>query len=559
MHRPLSARLFGLLLLLALLVASPAPGAGVDPVAKQYGLARLRHANLLADQTRVAERAGWLAARDTFLAIYRRHGRHELAANGLFMAGTLAHETFQRFGNPLDLGEAIICFKDLATLFPDHRLADDALYTLATIYEKDKAMPELAARTYAMLVKAYPAGDMVGPAGERLRRLEGGKTAGSKGALRVYAGTAKKRRAGGPAPDPARVRPVRAWSAGDYTRVVIETSAPVRYQEIVTPNLDPAGQLTIKLYASRLPPEQQCLLAVGDGLLRQVRCEQDDDDTVRLVLATERAVDYKIFNLTDPFRVVVDLTGRAPDPGPAKLFEGAPPSLAQQLGLGIRRVVLDPGHGGRHPGAVGLHGIMEKEVTLAVARKIVPYLRGKGFEVLLTREDDTFLPLEERTAIANTRAGDLFVSIHVNASPKAGVRGVETYFLDLARDEDAMRIAALENATSTHQLSDLQDLLLDLMRNSKLNESAKLAEAVQSSLVAGLGRQYAQVVDLGVKRAPFVVLIGARMPAILTEIAFLSNPQEAGRLRDGAYLDAVAQAIAEGVSSYAGELAVARH
>jgi N-acetylmuramoyl-L-alanine amidase len=277
-------------------------------------------------------------------------------------------------------------------------------------------------------------------------------------------------------------------------------------------------------------------------------------------LDTEPVADYKIFTLSDPVRVVIDVVGQngTVSVDRQKVFEGGPPSLAQQLGLGIRRIVLDAGHGGRDPGAVGLYGIKEKEVALTVAKAIAGHLQEKGgFETILTRDNDRFLALEERTAIANTRNGDLFVSIHVNASPRPAAQGIETYFLDLAQDEDAMRIAALENATSTRNLSELQDILLDLVQSSKVKESASLAGAIQTSMTRGLGQRYNDVEDLGVKRAPFIVLVGARMPAVLTEIAFLSNHQEARRLQSSEYLDAVAARIAAGIVQYAEDLALA--
>jgi N-acetylmuramoyl-L-alanine amidase len=226
-------------------------------------------------------------------------------------------------------------------------------------------------------------------------------------------------------------------------------------------------------------------------------------------------------------------------------------SLVRQLGLGIRRIVIDPGHGGKDPGTSSPRGLKEKDIVLKVARKVAGKLKASlGCEVVLTRDSDIFIPLEERTAIANSKEGDLFLSIHVNAAPQSTVHGIETYVLDLASNKDAMRLAALENATSARQLSDLQSILVDLLNNSKLHESVKLAEQVQEEMVSGLGRKYSHINDLGVKKAPFIVLIGAQMPAILTEIAFLSNPVEEKRLKSDQYLNQVADHISSGISQY---------
>ncbi len=224
-------------------------------------------------------------------------------------------------------------------------------------------------------------------------------------------------------------------------------------------------------------------------------------------------------------------------------------TLAQQLGLGVHRIVIDPGHGGNDPGAMAF-GLKEKNIVLDVAKRTAKVLTEKNYEVLLTRKDDSFLHLEERTAIANKENADLFLSIHVNAHPQESIKGVETFFLNLATNKEAMRVAARENATSTHNISELQGILVDLMQNAKINESSKLAGFVQTSLVSGLLENNYETKNLGVKQAPFYVLIGAEMPAILAEISFITNPVEAALLIDEKYLQAIAEQIAAGVISY---------
>jgi N-acetylmuramoyl-L-alanine amidase len=227
------------------------------------------------------------------------------------------------------------------------------------------------------------------------------------------------------------------------------------------------------------------------------------------------------------------------------------PSLAQQLNLGVRRIVIDPGHGGKDPGASAF-GLTEKDIVLGVAKKLAAKLKQEmGYEVILTRNDDTSLSLEERTAIANTNNADLFISLHLNAHPSAKIFGFETYYLNLSTDPEAIRVAALENATSTHQLSDLQTILSDIMKNTKIDESSRLAKQVQDTLTSGLtDRKYTQVKSLGVKQAPFYVLIGAEMPAILIELAFISNKIDAGHVKKESYQGALADEIAAGIQKY---------
>ncbi len=225
-------------------------------------------------------------------------------------------------------------------------------------------------------------------------------------------------------------------------------------------------------------------------------------------------------------------------------------SLAQQLNLGVRRIVLDPGHGGKDPGASAF-GLHEKDIVLQVAQELAEQLKKElGCEVILTRNNDSFISLEERTAIANTNGADLFISLHLNAHSSTKIYGFETYYLNLSTDPEAIRVAALENATSTHQLSDLQGILSDIMKNSKIDESSRLAKQVQDALVDGLSNQKYQVKSLGVKQAPFYVLIGAEMPAILIEMAFISNKTDAMQMKKGRYQGAVAAEIVHGVQKY---------
>jgi N-acetylmuramoyl-L-alanine amidase len=194
--------------------------------------------------------------------------------------------------------------------------------------------------------------------------------------------------------------------------------------------------------------------------------------------------------------------------------------------------------------------VLEKNVTLELSRRLAKKLRRKiGCEVLLTRDEDKFLSLEERTAIANTKRADIFISIHANAHPNKRVSGVETYFLNLATDNESIRVAARENATSAKNISDLEMILNDLMNNAKINESTALADQVQRAMVSHLNGRY-RVRDNGVKQAPFYVLLGAEMPCILVEIAFISNPKECKRLNTAAYQESVADAIAKGVENY---------
>ena len=221
----------------------------------------------------------------------------------------------------------------------------------------------------------------------------------------------------------------------------------------------------------------------------------------------------------------------------------------------IRRIVVDPGHGGHDSGAIGPNGIMEKDVVLAIGLRLRELFKDElGVDVVMTRSTDVFIPLEERTAIANKVGADLFVSVHANAAPNRSASGIETYYLNLAKTDKVAQLAAKENGTSLEKVSVLQAILFDLMANYKLNDSAHLADEVQKSLYKKIRSRHSDVKNLGVKQGPFYVLVGASMPSILVETAFLSNAAEESRLKDPAYQDMTANGILDGVRSYINSL-----
>lgn len=240
----------------------------------------------------------------------------------------------------------------------------------------------------------------------------------------------------------------------------------------------------------------------------------------------------------------------APVALPPSLTKGGDYSLARQLGLGVQRIVIDAGHGGHDPGAQG-NGIVEKDLVLDIALRLQTLLAEQpGVEVVLTRDTDVFIPLEERTAIANRAGADLFLSIHANASTRKEARGLETYYLNFASNPEAEAVAARENATSSQSMGHLPELVKAIALNNKLAESREFAGLVQTNMVRKLKQQNKTVRDLGVKQAPFVVLIGAAMPSVLAEISFLTNKTEASLLKQNAYKNRIAQALCDAVLKY---------
>jgi len=330
------------------------------------------------------------------------------------------------------------------------------------------------------------------------------------------------------------------------------------------------------------------ILFQGD-IVQRARIGRQPNNRTRVVFDLEGAGRYSVYSLYNPYRVVIDFERPQPAESPAmraattsdaetglgntasepaaaqvaptRTARGTPPvaatanasggfSLSRQLGLGISRVVIDPGHGGRDPGAQ-VRGLNEAELALDIAIRLERLLRKEpGVEVVLTRRTNTYVALEERTAIANNSHADLFLSIHVNATKNANVRGFETYFLNFAPNPEAEAVAARENAGSAGTMGNLNDIVEAITLNNKIDESRDFAAMIQVSMQDRLREADHSVRNLGVKQAPFMVLIGATMPSALAEVSFLSNRDEAALLRTQKYRQQIAEALLSGVMRY---------
>jgi N-acetylmuramoyl-L-alanine amidase len=371
---------------------------------------------------------------------------------------------------------------------------------------------------------------------------------------------------------PAGLDDVKSISVSDepaVTRVVIELSAKAAFETHALAN---PQRLYIDVDGTWLEAKVGAPQPGGVGSpLRVARGGQNTLTRSRIVLElTRAAVTPKVYTLEQPFRIVAELpkparasepvTAPAPKvdvaaagprsapPAPAPVV--APPQQPDWDQRAVRRIVLDAGHGGKDPGALGAEKLREANVVLAIARELRRELVLRGFEVVMTRDGDVFLPLGERTDVANQRDADLFLSIHANAAKSRKLAGVETYLLDTRYDKQTARVAARENGTSVKDLSDLHMLLASLKLGNNERYAARYANLVQSSLIRRLRKSYADTTDLGVKRGPFLVLFQADMPAILVEVGFVSNPAEGRRLGSRDFARAAAEGIADGVSAY---------
>lgn len=329
------------------------------------------------------------------------------------------------------------------------------------------------------------------------------------------------------------VRDIRYWTSDGYTRVVIDLSDNARFRK---GRIEKPSRLYIDLKNTRLHEGVKKDLKVDDVLLRGIRASQFTRETVRVVLDLNAIKNYKVFAITDPPRLVIDIYGEI-------------------RRTRVRRIVVDAGHGGRDPGAMGPGKLKEKDVVLRIAKRLKRILESEdGYEVHLTRSNDRTLSLEERTVTANRKNADLFVSVHTNAHRNKKVRGIETYLLNWTDDEQAIKVAARENMISVRRMkqarSELGIILASLELQNKRDESLRLAHLVQRSMYGAIDRKYNRVNDLGVKQALFYVLFGARMPSVLVEVSFITNAEEAKRLRSSRYLESLAQGIADGIKDY---------
>jgi N-acetylmuramoyl-L-alanine amidase len=564
---------FAVMLLLAMGLALPVravakqagKNAKIHITIKKYNLARARY-NAIKFSPELAKSAeAWRGAARAFIRAYKADTYSSRAPASLLTLGHIYYKLYKRFGKADDLHEALSYYDDVVSLFPKHPYADDALYHTARIYALEQGNYKKAALVLARLLAIYPNGDMLRKAAGDLQKWKIAQAKKKAVAVaqkkRVDAAKSVQKKAKAPVSALARMLDLRHWSTKTYTRVVIEVSKPIKYKDfLLKEDGGRPRRLYINLDNCQVPRKMQKKITVKDGLLQRVRSAQYKPTIGRVVLDTQSISDYKIFSLDKPFRIVIDVKGgsAAVEPRGKTICIPNAPTLAQQLGLGIKRIILDPGHGGKDPGAIGVGGLLEKDVVLKVAKKVARKLRRDlGCEVILTRTRDVFIPLEERTAIANTKEGDLFVSIHANAAHSSKARGIEIYYLDLTNNKRDMQLAASENATSARNISDLQKILSSLMKNCKKEESARLAKIVNKNLLLEMNKRYGGIKSHGVKKAPFIVLIGAQMPSILAEIAFVSNPTDAKRLRDDKYLDALADSLSVGIIKYAMDLSMA--
>lgn len=538
--------------------------------AESYDSVRADYRKLTSSVSLQKKRVNWEKLIRRFDRFILEHPGDPSLDRAMYLLGRTWDGLSLASGSREDAQQTVEAYGDMIARFPRSSLADDALFHAGRTAESRLKDSVLASGFYRQIVDSYSNGDMVKRAQSRLDELPPQRP--GSGAT-IAANEQPPDNTIGSAPS---LQKIRYWSGPEYTRIVFDLTAPVVAKPAVLKGSNP--RIFFDLMYTKLGPAVPSELHIVNGLVKQVRTSQHDVQKARVVIDLNRQSEYRLNFLQKPYRLVIDVLG---EPSRVGISSPSPTSASassqnddisnilneradkvpvlhvpqEQHDEGIHLIVVDAGHGGKDPGAIGPGRIMEKDVTLKLAKELAAELRSRlGVRVLLTRSDDRFLELRERTAYANKVGADLFISLHANASRNAKAYGTETYFLNLSKNDKAAEVAARENGTSLQDVGNLEAILFDLMANAKINESSRLAAEVQQALIGGLKPHYKNIRDLGVKQGPFHVLLGATMPSVLVEAAFISNPRESKRLVSTQFQKRVASAIVNGVNHYSASL-----
>ena len=595
-------------------LSAPATRAGRRERARTlYGRAVEKRAqfNKIPPETRTKKK--FLALLRSFDLVRRTDPTFGNVPPSLRAMAELYREMGDTFGEEKYYRLAVKSFKFLIREYPYSVNARRAWYGIGEIQSADLEDIAAARKAYEMFLKRNPRAREAGEVKQKLQEL---KLLASRKPEGVPPPAPRKDgKTGGPA---VQVTEVRHWVGPNYTRVVVGTGGEVKYRVARLQKPDRIYFDILHSYPADSIKGKD--LDIENGFLKKIRIGQHRPNVTRVVLDVDEIEDYTIFPLPNPYRIVVDIRGKAAQstklqakneplkpgtrrsgtpkpegegtkaatrvatggrgesgengsagkpkesPGkgaagnrenvktasakPALPTAGGNRTLTRALGLKIGRIVIDPGHGGHDPGTIGPTGLSESKLVLDVALRLKKLIESNlESEVMLTRDGDRFVPLEERTAIANKQAADLFISIHANASRQRWVRGVETFYLSFTRSKTSLEVAARENASSQESVNRLQDMIKKIALNEMAEESEEFARVIQSSMYNRL-RKVSWQKNRGVKKAPFVVLIGADMPAVLAEISFITNPKDEALLKKSEHRQRIAEALYGGVARY---------
>jgi len=524
--------------------------ANKETPSSSYQDARTAYFALKGSKKKQRYRHNWFTVIAKFDSVRQTFPSSKEACRAVFTSAELWSDLHAISGLRSDLNRALDAYTDVPELCPKSSLADDALWAKGILLASRSKRREDSKVAIQQLLERYPEGDMA----PRARRWARDNQVDLSQKLAPRHPQARGRLRGRTSNENSalQVTGMKSWNNPDYARIALYLTQPCEFRTGALSADTKRGKKArfyVDILGADLVSGFEKSVVESHDLIAGVRIGTPDQQKLRVVF--DLAVDNtrpEVVVLENPFRIVVDVHRQAAKPGPlAKLTK---PSKSTKP---IRPVVvLDPGHGGKDAGAQGHGGVQEKQIALALSLEVKRILTTKGIDAVLTRDDDTFLSLEERTALANGLDADAFVSIHVNAHKKASLDGIETYYLDITHDRYALRLAAVENKVREERVSELQLTLAELSSRLFTEESSRLASSIQSRLVAASRTVRKDTRDLGVKSSLFYVLLGTRMPAVLIEAGFISNPGESKALRSKAYRTKLAAAIVDGIVQHLG-------
>ena len=577
--------------------ASREAGAGATTAKQLYEAARRAEESLRGSKTAMRNKDRWEGVGRKYRSVVLSFPRSGYCDDALHYEGGVYRDAAERFDDRRFAVRAADAWALLIRGYPASKWVPKALYAQVRLYAGRLGDEAEARRALERLRKRAPESAEIRLAAAVLQKPAARPRAAAP-APKIEAKRTPKAAEHRPVPakqevkpadPPTTVRNIRHWVGDLHTRVVIDLSGPTPHTEGRLTNPD---RVFFDLHGSTPGEELEGRAFPIEGShLQQIRLGVPEPKTTRVVLDFSSIREVSVFALPDPYRLVVDIHGAPPvqvaDAGGGKTTdsaagavgkageaprttaatetpgggeEGSPSmprptqggfSVARQLGAGIGRIVIDAGHGGKDPGTHA-GSLREKDIALDIAKRLRDDLERRGFEVIMTRDKDIFIPLEQRAFIANSRKADMFVSIHVNAARNRRARGLETFYLNLATSDDAAEVAARENAsTGKVRFSDVPKLLKQIMNHTFVEESRELATTTQAAIAQSILGGVKHPLNRGVKTAGFHVLLGAQMPAVLVEVGFVSNREEARQLRSSSHRTKLASAVADGITRYA--------
>lgn len=589
-HTPIhNARVGGLCLLLMLVLAVLSGACFVSATQAEaahpprYEQAKKGLEQLGQDARRSAWREPWQILAEEFLAIYEREKKWSSRPAALFRSAVALDELARRSWVRKDAELAVQRYLRLADAHTTSPLADDALLAASRLQAERLNDVDGASATVARLCASYPKSAECRQGRDLIKNYT--STAPTQAAPAPPQQTEKAPPATESAPPPpagpARITSVTWDTKGKGVRieVTLDKSAPWELRSQAA-NSKSGGtpSLTLDLFDTRPDPSVPPGSKIAGSALQRVRLDYHKSQLTRMLLDFSKLEAFSVQAEDGDKKLIIHAAGSATvmprglRPGQvvrsqslaaaerrkasaeeSRAFWVATRNMASQFGLSVRTVVIDPGHGGKDPGTHH-NGILEREVALDLAVRLGKVLKAQGFDVKYTRTRDTWITLNERTAIANRMKGDLFVSLHINASNNPKKSGFETYYLDVSSSAAAASLASFENLLSNRKLGDLEHIVTDLMRGARKDESMRLARDIQQHALALLRKKGFAMENGGSRGAPFVVLMGTTMPAVLVEAGYCTNQQEAKRLSSMAFRNAMVQGIADGIVTYAERL-----